>query len=201
MAAVAAWGSSFLPGAGLQRYQLPFASVNAQVQQRFGLSGGFGAVLTYVGVECSAYNLIVNEIERHASAYAGVYFALPQTISNDSIHMTLNSWQMQFDGFSFGFIQGGRVNLIAGLAWSWGNAYIRAQSADTIVKYENPFFAPMLRSELSVKPGKRLVTGVRAAYRHDISKTGWRKYGAGFVQLPGTRLSGGSVGLFFAIDF
>ncbi|MCU0435022.1 MAG: hypothetical protein MUC87_16310 [Bacteroidia bacterium] len=186
------------PAAGF--YVLPIASLNSQIMQS-GFSKGFDGNAMYIGLDRAKLSHVSQGKEFNAATLLTFHYLLPQTISDSSREMTLGGWNMQYDGSSFDFISSRKVVFTAGLGWTWGRTKIVSNDAAGETVYTNPYFIPMVRSELSFTLFERVTIGARAAYRHDWSKTGWRRKSGNGGDLPGTRLSGGMYGAFIAFTF
>jgi hypothetical protein len=187
------------PGAGF--YVLPIASLNSQIKYS-GFASGFESNAMYVGLERGRFNhLGTGKTEFNSASLLTFHYLLPQTISDSTREMTLGGWNMQYDGSSFDFINSRKVVFTAGLGFSWGRTKIVSKDAAGETVYTNPYFVPMVRSELSFTLFERVTIGARGAYRHDWSKTGWRRKSGNGGDLPGTRLSGGMYGAFIAFTF
>jgi hypothetical protein len=192
-------GSQYIgPGAGF--YQLPIASLNAHLKYNLGLPTGFDGNVMYVGLDRGRYTQS-DKLELGMASLLTFHYLLPQTIGPDSLNFTLQGYNMQYDGASFDFVPAKSVTFTAGLAWSWGRTQIIRKEAAGETNYTNPYFIPMVRTELNVTLFEHLTVGVRAAYRHDWSKTRWKIKDGNGPELPGTRLSGGMYGAFIAFSF
>lgn len=187
------------PGAGF--YVLPIASLNSQIRYS-GFANGFESNVMYIGLERGRFNHVnASSTEFNSATLLTFHYLMPQTITDSSREMTLGGWNMQYDGSSFDFISSRKVVFTAGLGWQWGRTKIVSNDGTGETVYTNPYFIPMVRSELSFTLFDRVTLGARAAYRHDWSKTGWRKKSGNGADLPGTRLSGGMYGAFIAFTF
>ncbi|MGL5890831.1 MAG: hypothetical protein ACRC3B_13140, partial [Bacteroidia bacterium] len=193
-------------GVGAGYYQLPIASLNAHLKYNFNLAEGFNSNVMYVGLERGRISHINSSYEFNAAGMMGFHYLLPQTIttpadtSGKTIDFTLRGWNVQWDGSSFDLLKSEKVVFTAGLGFCWGRTRIIRTDATGDTDYRNPYFNPMVRTELSVNLFDHLALGVRAAYRHDWSKTRWKIKDGNGPELPGTRLSGSMFGAFIAFS-
>lgn len=191
--------SASMYGIGGGIYQLPIASLNAHLSQGLGLRETFSGNVYYIGYDQGGYARAGDGPMVRVSSLLNFHYLIPQKIGGDSLNFTLRGYNMQFDGFSFNFLPSDRFIFTVGLGFTWGRVRIMREDASGKTDYRNPYFNPMLRSELSATLGERIVIGARAAYRHDWSKTRWKINAGSAGELPGTRLSGCMFGAFIAI--
>jgi hypothetical protein len=192
-----------LYGLGTGVYQLPIASLNTHISQGLGVKEEFSGNVYYVGLDQGGYTRseIKGDLTIRISSLLAFHYLIPQKIGADSLNFTLRGYSMQFDGFSYNFIPSDRYLFTVGLGFTWGRVRIMREDASGKTDYRNPYFNPMIRSELSTTLGKHIAVGLRAAYRHDWSKTGWKVNAGSGAALPGTRLSGAMIGAFIAVRF
>ncbi len=192
-------------GVGAGFYQLPIASLNSHLQYKYVMTEGFNSNVMYVGLERGRMSHVASgaSVEFNSAGFTAFHYLLPQTIKSDTTgtEFTLSGWNMQWDGSSFDLLKSEKLVFTAGLGFCWGRTRIIKTDIGGETDYRNPYFNPMLRTELSVNLFDHLSFGVRAAYRHDWSKTRWKIKDGNGPELPGTRLSGSMFGAFIAFSF
>jgi hypothetical protein len=174
-------------------YFLPIASLNEHIMYR-GASTGFTNAIG-VGYD-RGWLYTTPELEgRYLTAFLSFHYLLPQEVKSDSASFKLNGYNAQFDLLGWNFIGSDQVTITGGLAWAFGRLKMTEDEAGAVTKFTNPYFAPEARLEFNVRLGDHFHVGVRGAYRHDITKTSWKRSGSA-SDLPGTRLSGTMAGAF-----
>lgn len=196
-------------GVGAGYYQLPIASLNSHLKYNYNLTEGFNSNVMYVGLERGRMSHVASGLSAqfNSAGFSAFHYLLPQTIttpadsSGNTVDFTLRGWNMQWDGSSFDLLKSEKLVFTAGLGFCWGRTRIIRTDASGDTDYRNPYFNPMVRTELSVNLFDHISFGVRAAYRHDWSKTRWKIKEGNGPELPGTRLSGSMFGAFIAFSF
>lgn len=189
----------FVPAASY--HFLPLGSLNVQVKS-LGTSSGFSNPIG-LGIDYGGHYSSTRYDPGACSLYS-FHLLLPQTIksANDSIRFLMKGYNAQFDFINTDFVKTQRVTFTAGLSWSFGRLKVVEETAGASSSFYNPYFAPQLRTELTIWVSKHFVVGVRAAYRHDISKTGWKQTGAPRPDpLAGTRFSGTTAGFYLGYGY
>jgi hypothetical protein len=187
-------------GIGVRYYRIPLASVNAFLQSQYNATA-FNNVLPAVGLELGVSDLFVISNLRRTLSRLSLHFYQPQVISTATASFKLSGAELYADVYSGDFIASNQLNLSLGLAWCFGRFQITQTDITGTTTFSNPYFIPVLQTEGNVILFKRMLIGIRYFYRHDWSKTGWKRKSGNATDLPGTRLSGGSANAFLAWTF
>lgn len=182
-------------------YFLPAASLNVQMKS-LGTTSGFANPIG-LGIDYGGHYSTARHDPGACSLYS-LHLLFPQEIrsANDSIRFMMKGYSAQFDFANVDFVESQRVTFTIGLAWAFGRLKVVEETEGGSSSFYNSCFAPQLRTELTCWPAKHFAIGIRAAYRHDISKTGWKQTGAARPDpLAGTRLSGTTVDFYIGFGY
>jgi hypothetical protein len=177
-------------------YFLPLASLNAQMET-MGFTKGFSSAMS-IGLDYGGHFSTTRYNAGTCSLYS-FHMLMPQRISsaNDSIEFLMKGYAAQFDLLNLDFVETQKITVTIGLAWAFGRVKLVQETRGGSSSFYNSYFGPQLRTEFTGWIGKHLAVGVRAAYRHDWTRTGWKATGMVRSQSPaGTRWSGTSVGAY-----
>ncbi len=187
-------------GIGIRYYRMPLASVNAFLQSQYNATA-FNNVMPAVGLELGlSDHFLVSNLRRTLSRLS-LHFYQPQVISTTTASFKLSGAEVYVDVYSGDFIASNQFNLSLGLAWCFGRFRLTQTDITGTTTFSNPYFMPVVQTEGNIILFNRLLIGIRYFYRHDWSKTGWKRKSGNAIDLPGTRLSGGSANAFLAWTF
>jgi hypothetical protein len=177
-------------------YFLPMASVNARYSA-LGVNMPDKTMMMAVGFD-RGYNTLTNKFDNGITGVLSFHYLLPQHFSNanDSIKVSFNGYNAQFDLLGANFIKSSTVTLTGGLGWAFGRVKVTEQVGGAKTTFLNKYFAPEGRFEFNVRFLEHFYVGVRYAYRADITKTRWLRSGSSSQDLPGTNMSGTMIGAF-----
>lgn len=177
-------------------YFLPMGSVKAHYAA-MGVNMGDGTQMIGVGLD-RGYNTLTNKLDNGITGLFSFHYLLPQHFSNanDSIKVSFNGYNAQFDLLGANFVKSQTMTLTGGLGWAFGRVKVTEETASGKSTFLNKYFAPEGRLEFNVRFAEHFYIGVRYAYRADITKTRWVRTGPNTTDLPTTNMSGTMIGAF-----
>lgn len=177
-------------------YFLPMASVKARYTNA-GVSMPDGTMMMGVGLD-RGYNTLTNKLDNGITGLLSFHYLIPEHFNsaNDSIKVSFNGYNAQFDLLGANFIKSNTITLTGGLGWAFGRVKVTEETALGKATFFNKYFAPEGRVEFNVRFAEHFYLGLRYAYRADITKTRWTRSGVNSQDLPGTNMSGTMVGAF-----
>ena len=177
-------------------YFLPMASVNAHYTA-MGVSMPDQTLMMGVGLD-RGWNTITSKLDHAVTGLLSFHYLIPQHFNNanDSIKVSFNGYNAQFDLLGANFVKSEIITLTGGLGWAFGRVKVTEEIGSAKTTYLNKYFAPEGRFEFNVRFLEHFYVGVRYAYRADITKTLWMRSGSSSQDLPTTNMSGTMVGAF-----
>lgn len=177
-------------------YFLPLASVRAHYGA-VGVNMGDATQMIGVGLD-RGYNTLTNKLDNGITGLLSFHYLLPQHFSNanDSIKVSLNGYNAQFDLLGANFLKSQVITLTGGLGWAFGRVKVTEETAAGKSVFLNKYFAPEFRLEFNVRFAEHFYVGARYAYRADITNTRWVRTGRETADLPTTNMSGTMIGAF-----
>lgn len=177
-------------------YFLPMASVKARYTNA-GVSMTDGTMMMGVGID-RGYNTLTNKLDNGITGLLSFHYLIPEHFNSpgDSIKVTFNGYNAQFDLLGANFVKSNTITLTGGLGWAFGRVKVTEETAAGKAVFLNKYFAPEGRFEFNVRFAEHFYVGLRYAYRADITKTRWTRTGANTQDLPGTNMSGTMIGAF-----
>lgn len=186
---------SYFAAAGAY-YFLPLASLNAHLST-LGINTGFTNAIG-LGLD-RGWNTSTSKLTHSVTGLMSFHYLLPQQISgrNDSLKVSLNGYNAQFDLLGANFLKSQTLTLTGGLGWAFGRLKTTEDFSGTKTVFLNKYFAAEGRLEFAVRFAEHFHIGARYAYRADLTKTRWTRTGdTSAADLPGTNMSGTMVGAF-----
>jgi hypothetical protein len=182
--------------ASIGYYFLPMASVKAHYVSR-GVNMPEGTQMIGVGID-RGYMTLTNKLDNGVTGLFSFHYLIPQHFnnSNDSIKVSFNGYNAQFDLLGANFVKSSTLTITGGLGWAFGRIKVTEQTGDGKSTFLNKYFAPEGRLEVNIRLFEHFYIGARYAYRGDITKTRWVRTGPSTSDLPNTNMSGTMVGAF-----
>lgn len=177
-------------------YFLPMASVKARYTN-VGVSMPDETQMIGVGID-RGYNTLTNKLNNGVTGLLSFHYLIPQHFrnANDSIKVSFNGYNAQFDLLGANFLKSHTLTLTGGLGWAFGRVKVTEETAAGKTIHLNKYFAPEGRLEFNIRFLDHFYVGVRYAYRADITKTRWVRSGPQTTDLPTTNMSGTMIGAF-----